>query len=206
MIKARHVPFHVWFFNVYSRWMIRRHFRAMEIHGRPNVEGKAVLVIGNHFSWWDGFFMVEVNRRLWRKRFHVMMLEDQLEARMFLNKAGAFSIRKGSRSLIPSLQYAGEVLSDKRNMMLMFPQGKIQTHHRCSFQFEKGVETILKNTRGNPQIIFSAALVDYFSEKKPRLDIYLEKAELKENTSTRELEEKYNDFFRRKIEENDWER
>jgi len=206
MIKARHVPFHVWFFDVYSRWMIKRHFRTMEIHGQPAEEDKAIMIIGNHFSWWDGFFIVEVNRRLWKKRFHVMMLEYQLEKRKFLNKAGAFSIRKGSRSLIPSLQYAGQVLSDKDNLMLMFPQGKIQTHHKCSFTFEKGVETILKNTDDPPQVIFSAVLVDYFSEKKPRLDVYLEKACLNKKTSTQELEQKYNDFFRRKIAENDRER
>ncbi len=206
MIKANHTRFHSWFFKEYSRLMIKRHFRAMTIHNQPENNGIAIMVIGNHFSWWDGFFMLEINRRLWKKKFHVMMLEEQLQNNMFLNKVGAFSVKKGHRSVVESLQYAGELLENPENLVLMFPQGKIQSHHKCSFTFEKGVETILNKSASQPQVIFSAVLADYFSEKKPRLDVYLESVPIDGKTTTQELESKYNDFFHHKIEENDWER
>lgn len=206
MIRARHTSFYTRFFRWYSRLMIRWHFREMEVHNKVEDNGNAILVIGNHFSWWDGFFMLEVNRRIWKRKFHVMMLEEQLQNRMFLNKTGAYSIRKNHRSVVTSLNYTSGLLQNDNNLVLMFPQGKIQTHHTSRFTFEKGVETIINKTKGSPQVVFSAALVDYFSEKKPRLDVYLENAELKDQTTTKELEDRYNNFFRRKIEENNWER
>jgi len=206
MIQAKHTRFHSWFFKWYSHLMIKRHFREMSIHGKVEGNGKAVMVIGNHFSWWDGFVMLEINRQLWKKKFHVMMLEEQLQNRMFLNKIGAFSIKKGHRSVVASLNYTSKLLEDPQNLVLMFPQGQIQSHHKCSFTFEKGLETILNKSESKPQVIFSAVLADYFSEKKPRLDVYLESVPIDGKTTTHELESKYNDFFQRKIEENDWER
>lgn len=186
--------------------MLHFHFREMEIHGNVADDGNAVLVIGNHFSWWDGFIMVEVNNRLWRRRFNVMMLEEQLQNRMFLNKAGAFSIKKGDRSLVESLTYAGELLSDTKNLVLMFPQGEIQTKYTSKFHFEKGVEMILKKAAGHPQIIFSAALIDYFSWKKPRLDVYLQKFSYETIPSTPELQDAYNNFFAEAVQQNNVDR
>ena len=206
MIKARHKPFYDWFFKWYSRVMLHFYFREMEIHSDVEDDGNAVLVIGNHFSWWDGFIMVGVNNRLWQRYFNVMMLEEQLQNRMFLNKAGAFSIKKGDRSLIESLTYAGELLSDSQNLVLMFPQGEIQTKYTRRFEFEKGVETILKKSQGKPQVVFSAALIDYFSWKQPRLDVYLQKFSYETIPSTPELQDAYNRFFEEAVQQNNVDR
>lgn len=206
MIKARHKPFYDWFFKWYSHVMLHFHFRELEIHSEVEDDGNAVLVIGNHFSWWDGFIMVEVNNRLWKRYFNVMMLEEQLQNRMFLNKAGAFSIKKGDRSLIESLSYAGELLSDSGNLVLMFPQGEIQTTYTRKFEFEKGVETILKKSQGQPQVIFSAALIDYFSWKQPRLDVYLQKFNYESIPTTPVLQDAYNNFFAEAVQKNNVDR
>ncbi|MCF8308330.1 MAG: lysophospholipid acyltransferase family protein [Bacteroidales bacterium] len=206
MIKARHKKPYDWFFKWYSRWMIKAHFREMEIHGNVADDGNPILVIGNHFSWWDGFIMVEVNNRLWRRYFNVMMLEEQLENHMFLNKAGAFSIKKGERSLVESLAYSGELLSDSENLVLMFPQGEIQTKYTRKFEFEKGVETILKKSQGKPQVVFSAALIEYFSYRKPRMDVYLQKLDYEIIPSTSDLQDAYNNFFKEAVEKNNVDR
>jgi len=206
MIKARHKTFYDWFFKWYSRVMLRIHFREMEVRGDAEDDGNPILVIGNHFSWWDGFIMVEVNNRLWKRYFNVMMLEEQLQNRMFLNKAGAFSIKKGDRSLVESLNYAGDLLSDSQNLVLMFPQGEIQTKYTRKFEFEKGVETILKRSQGRPQVILSAALIDYFSWKQPRLDVYLKKFNYDTIPSTPELQDAYNSFFEEAVQKNNVDR
>ena len=123
MIRARHIPFWLKFFNFYSNYMIKRHFHEVKIYGDTEQKDHAVMIIGNHFSWWDGFFVYYLNRMRFNKRFHVMMLEEQLSGRSFLNKAGAFSIRKNARSLIESLDYAASLLESPENLLLMFPQG-----------------------------------------------------------------------------------
>lgn len=194
MIKARHTPFFVRFFNWYSRRMMNSHFRDIRYHNKPAGTDKALLVISNHFSWWDGFFIVHYNNLFFKKRFHVMMLEDQLSNRMFLNKAGAFSIRKNSRSALRSLQYAGELLSHSNNLLLMFPQGEIQSQHICSFQFEKGIESILKYTKEEPEILFVANLTEYYSHKKPSLDVYFKTLD-SPFKSQEQLQHAYNSFY-----------
>ncbi len=55
-----------------------------------------------------------------------MMLEEQLRKRMYLNKSGGYSVRKGSRSILKSLDYTAELLKEKKSLVLMFPQGKIR--------------------------------------------------------------------------------
>ena len=100
-----------------------------------------------------------------------MMLEEQLENRLFLNKVGAFSIKKSSRSLAESLKYATEILSNKNNLLLLYPQGKIETLYTKNFVFERGMEKILKDLPETPLIFFLVDLVDYFSQQKPSLFI-----------------------------------
>lgn len=199
MIKARHTPIYVRFFNWYSRRMIKRHFHELRFHDQPSVTDKPLLIIANHFSWWDGFLVVHYNQLLFKKKFHVMMLEEQLSRRMFLNKAGAFSIRKNSRSSIDSLKYAGEILSSSENMLLMFPQGEIQSQHLCRFSFQKGLNAIFKTASSDPEVLFLANLTEYYSEKKPSLDVYFRKIKLADKSSSN-LEQEYNRFFQECLE------
>ncbi len=194
MIEARHIPLHVRFFNWYSRRMIKRHFRGIRFHNRPAATDKPLLIIGNHFSWWDGFLVVYYNLLFFKKKFHVMMLEEQLSRRMFLNKAGAFSIKKNSRSSIQSLQYAGKIISNPENLLLMFPQGEIQSQHLCSFKFGKGLDIILNNAAGNHELFFLANLTEYYSDKKPSLDAWFKKVNI-QGKDSKMLESEYNKFY-----------
>lgn len=194
MIKARQTPFFVRFFNWYSRRMIKTHFHEVRFHNKPEKTDSPLLVIANHFSWWDGFFIVYYNRLFFKKKFFVMMLEEQLKNRLFLNKAGAFSIKKNAPSAIDSLKYAGELISDPEHLLLMFPQGRIQSQHLCSFQFEKGIEIILRNSSLQPEILFVANITEYYSQKKPSLDVYFEKPDIS-SKNYEQIESLYNSFF-----------
>ncbi|MGM0648794.1 MAG: lysophospholipid acyltransferase family protein [Bacteroidota bacterium] len=199
MLQSRHIPLFVRFFNYYSRFMIRRHFRQVRYHDEVPTSQKPLLVIANHFSWWDGFFVVDYNHRFLHRKFHVMMLEEQLSRRSFLNKAGAFSIKKGGRNTIESLQYAATIMDNPKNLLLMFPQGEIQSQHQCRFHFEKGVSTIINNTKTHPDILFMAHLTEYYSSSKPSLDVY-NRLNSKSFTNIRDLENAYTAFFSESIE------
>jgi hypothetical protein len=101
------------------------------------------------------------------------MLQEQLEVRMMLSKTGAFSIKKGSRSMLDSLNYAGELLSDPGNMVVMFPQGAIHSIYERPIIFEKGWYRIIQRASNPIQVVFFHALVDYYSRRKPTLNFYL---------------------------------
>ena len=72
------------------------------------------------------------------------MLEEQLKKNWFFQYTGGYSIKKSTRSVVESLNYTAELLENNKNLVLMFPQGKIQSMHRSEFVFEKGIERILK--------------------------------------------------------------
>ncbi|HPR33075.1 MAG TPA: lysophospholipid acyltransferase family protein [Prolixibacteraceae bacterium] len=174
--------------------MIRRDFHEVLIEGLWKPDKKGTLVIGNHISWWDGFWGLYLNNLFLKKKFHVLMLEEQLTQRMFLNKAGAFSIRPGTRDMVKSLEYTRNLLKDNKNMVLFFPQGKIESMSNAEIHFEKGIDRIVGKNE-NTQVLFYAAFVDYFSNRKPSLYFYLTEAE-KVPSDTEELQSLYACFYR----------
>lgn len=192
MIKARHTKPGVWFFNLYADFFLKRAFREINIFGENNIPDSSMLIISNHFSWWDGFIQLYLNNRVLHKKFHVMMLEYQLKKFMILNKAGAFSVKKNSRDIIQSLKYSEEILSDKKNLLLIFPQGEIQTLYTEYFKFEKGIEKLMKKEEAC--LIFNVNLIDYFSYKKPGLNIYYKVYPVNENIGIDTIEKAFNQF------------
>ncbi len=193
MIRAKHHIILFPFFKSYVLWKMKSSFASCEIFGEVPDQNKAILWIANHISWWDGIWVLGVNQKLFGRKFHFMMLEEQLRKNWFFKYTGGFSVRKESRSAIESLRYAAELLNHPENMVLMFPQGEIQSMQRHRFKFEKGVERILSSVSADVQVIFQANFLDYLSKPKPTLFQYI--GEYKGTSSYTEMEEAYNRFY-----------
>lgn len=192
MITAAPTILGRWFWQTTARIGIKRQFRNFLLIDPVSVSPeRSVLLIGNHISWWDGFLAMEANRQIWRKKFYVMMLEDQLEKRPFMRQTGAFSVKPGSRDVITSLQYAADLLADPRHIVLIFPQGKIHSQHDRSFRFGAGVERILRHCP-TTQIVFFASFLDYGSYPTPTVRLYSQLA-----ISHKDLTDEYRSFFLR---------
>jgi len=194
ILKATHHPVIYPFFQLYSLFKIRFNFHKVFISGDFNDKGKSVLLISNHISWWDGFWVVYLNIKLFHRTFWFMMLEEQLRKNIFLNKAGGYSVRKGSRSVIETLGYTAELLGDKKNLVLMFPQGKIESIHNQNIRFERGIEYVLKKTVGKVQVLFLVNLIDYFSNQKPGLYMHIREYE-GSDFSTETIQNEFNSFY-----------
>ena len=123
-----------------------------------------------------------------------MMLEEQLLQHKIFSKAGAFSIRKNSKSIIESIQYSRELLNNPRNMLVLFPQGIIHSIYENSIFFEKGITNILKD-KNEVSVYFFAAFIDYMENKKPSLYLYVEKPKTESSYNHLLLEEAYNHFY-----------
>lgn len=173
MIKARHHWFYYPFFTWYSQWMPRKDFKSVDLHYQLEDKGLPMLMIGNHVSWWDGFLAHYINIKLFNRRPHVMMLEEQLKGRMFLNKTGAYSIKKGSRSALETIRYTGEILTDPQNIVIMYPQGKIHSLYHRPLQFEQGWFRVFKYLENPIQVVFYVALFDFYASRKPEVHLYL---------------------------------
>ncbi len=195
MIKAKHS---LWFdsiFNLYISYAYKRHFKRINTIGTFEDKGLPVLVLCNHIGWWDGFWILRLNKKFLKRRFHVMMLDEQLRRNMFLRKLGAFSIRKRSRGMRDSLAYASNVLDNSENLLLFFPQGKFYSQHTFPLVFEKGLDRILLPLQKPVQVLIVVHLLDYFADQKPTLSQYVFGPEVKERYTSVELEELYNNFM-----------
>ena len=198
MLKSRHHFIVYPFFQHYTRYLLRTRYHTVSIENHFADNGNAVLLIGNHVGWWDGFWAMYLNLKVLKRKFHFMMLEEQLLRYRFFNYTGAFSVNKGSRSVVESIRYASDLLNDSKNMLLMYPQGRLHSMYEHHFSFEQGINRILKNREGKVQVVFSANLVDCFTEPKPSLSIYTENYE---GAFTREgLEKAYNEFYMKCLE------
>ncbi|MCG8698089.1 MAG: hypothetical protein MI922_08550, partial [Bacteroidales bacterium] len=67
MIKANHHPFWVKFGYWYSKFLLNIYFRNIRYVGNYNHTDKPVLIIANHFSWWDGFIHLQLNRTYFKR-------------------------------------------------------------------------------------------------------------------------------------------
>lgn len=195
MIVAKHSRWFERIFNIYLAFAFKRSFRKIETVGSIADKGMPMLVIGNHISWWDGFWILRLNQKILRRRFYVMMLEDQLQDNMFLSKLGAFSIRKKSRDMIQSLTYASGILQNPGELLLLFPQGEIHSQYDVPVKFQKGWGRVLSKVNNPIQVLMVVHLLDYFSHAKPTLRQYVFSPDQTENFSCDQLESIYNDFY-----------
>lgn len=200
MLKARHHWFLLPFFKHHAFRLIRKHFATVCLCGEKQQWNKSVLLVANHISWWDGFWALYLNQKVFKKKFHVMMLEEQLRKHRYFNYCGAYSVAKKSRSIVQSLHYTNELLSDAGNMVLFFPQGEIQSMHVKDFSFEKGLTKILEQQNDKFELVFTAAVCDYFSNKKASLWLYYKKTSFQE-LSKKSLSEQYSAFYAESLEQ-----
>jgi 1-acyl-sn-glycerol-3-phosphate acyltransferase len=199
MIKAKHNSLSFWFFWTYYELMRKIHFRNLTIITQPIIpENHSVLLFQNHFSWWDGYWSYLLSRTLFKRKFHVMMDEQNLRKHMFLNRIGVFSVQKNSRDILESLKYSSEILNDPNNLLTIYPSGAMYTQHQQVIQFQGGTDRILKGEKKNISIVFAVFLVDYFGFARPEIRIYLENYSGVHTTES--LTIAYNSFYQRCVE------
>ena len=198
MIQAKHHAVIYPIFRLLTRYLMNHKFHSVHIEGDFEDTGKPVLVIANHVSWWDGFWILYLNIKVLRRRFHFMMLEEQLKKHWYFQYIGGYSVKKKTRSIVESIGYTIELLRDNGNMVFMFPQGEITSMHNHDIKFEKGAQRIVDGSSDDVQVLFMANFIDYFSDPKPNVFMYLQKfpvQELKKN----QLEFHYNKFHQQAL-------
>ena len=162
-----------WLFGLYIRQSLKRNFHRINFNEITVDRSRATLLLANHYSWWDGFLLYQLNRLLFKKRLHVMVLETTLKRWGFMRHLGAFSINPHSKSMSQSLTYAAGLLNDPHNLLLIFPQGKLYSNFRDDIPFEKGLSRIIAQSSKKFEYIMAASFTEYLDHKKPSVNIYL---------------------------------
>ncbi len=195
MIRANHSKLWVRFSKYYTKLLIGFFFRNIKYSGQYEEKGLPILMISNHFSFYDGFIQILLNFKVFKRRFNFMMLEKELSKNMILTKIGASSINKGKRSSLDSLDYAVEMLQNKENLFLFFPQGKIKSIYTREFTFEKGLLShILENVKNDFQLVYNINLINYGNKLRPDINVYYETQVISTSTNAEEVEREFNRF------------
>ena len=194
MIKASHNPLLYKFFKIYSTIKIKNNFNKVHICGDVDVLNQSVLLIANHISWWDGFWTLHLCINKLNKKFYFMMHENELKKRWIFSHSGGFSVTKGSKSIVETINYSVDLLNDSNNLVLMFPQGKLNSLYNDEFIFQSGVERIVEKAQ-NTKVIFQVSMIDYFDHPKPELFLYLK--EYKPADGMREsIQQSFSEFYK----------
>lgn len=200
ILKAKHHFLLYPFFTWYAQYRMKRHHSSIRIVGEFTDRKLPVMLIANHISWWDGFWAVYVNEQVLHRKVHFMMLEEQLKKHWYFRYTGGFSVNKHSRTVVESLRYTAELLTDAKNMVFLFPQGKIQSMHQQHIHFERGLEQILKNKENKVQLLMMASLPDYFSDPRPGITFYIREYD-GEQFTIQAIEQQYAAFYANAIQQ-----
>jgi hypothetical protein len=120
---------------------------------------------------------------------------------MILTHIGAFSIEKGNRSSVESLQYAVDIIQKSENMFLFFPQGEIKSIYTNKFEFEKGaLSYVFKKAKNDFQFVFNVNLIDYSAFRRPEISVYYKTYFFNKQASPEDVEKDFNTYAQTCIE------
>lgn len=187
------------FFSWYIKFIIHKDFSAFSYDQAEVKKDASVLILANHFSWWDGFFIFYLNKKIFKKQFHVLVNAKNYNRIGFLKYLGAFAAENSGKDVLETLSYAGKLLDDPNNLVLVFPQGKLYSNHVKNVTFEKGVMHIINASKKRISIVFAATFIDYFEKRKASAYTYLQNWENEEYVSLQLLKSAYNKHYENSV-------
>lgn len=170
MIKAKHSRSAKFVFDLYLKRLLKSSFEDFyipEIFPKPD-PSKGLLVTPNHFSWWDGFFIYWLLNKYVDRKIYVMMLEEQLKRYWFFNYVGCYSINlRDVKSSISSLRYTLDILSDERNVVVIYPQGEIEPYEKRPLELKGGISFLSQNAKKDFTVLPAAFKIHYSDKRLP---------------------------------------
>jgi 1-acyl-sn-glycerol-3-phosphate acyltransferase len=183
----------------FMRWWMGRNFKEINIQPFEPMPGHSILLLTNHFSWWDGFFANYAAFNNLKRRLFIMMQHDHFVNHWYFKYLGAFSMKKGSREMLESLTYSANLLNNPENLVTIFPQGELCSNHITHIHIEKGIERLIKQIKGPCQVVYQCTLIDYFESLKPRAYIHHFNCGIAGEISFEELKQRINDFHQQAL-------
>ncbi len=147
MIKATISPLHEAIFRPYIRRLLKKQFHAIQVIGQePDFGERSTLLLPNHSTWWDGFFIYALKMEIFKRQTYLMMLEEQLSKNRFFSQVGAYSIERESfRGNFESIKYTRELLGRPEHpFVCVFPQGELLPWGLRPLAYKRGIDLIVR--------------------------------------------------------------
>lgn len=179
MYKSKLLPYpFIKLFLMVVSWLLKRKFNKLKIHEIDIKPNHSYLLMLNHFSFIDGFlaYYLIYKTALRHKDFkgaHFMILDKQLEKNLWMCYMGAYSITRGSRAAVESLKYTTDLLNQPGNIVVMYPQGNLESQHVRKIEVQPGLQNIVSKIQGNCQILWCSNIIEYFESFKPTCHFHM---------------------------------
>jgi hypothetical protein len=159
-------------------WFLKRRFNKMIIRGVEIKPGYSYLLMCNHLSFWDGMWAIYLCQNTIRQkkqlnRLYIMSLKKQMQMNPWLKYFGCFSISPGTASVNESLDYLAQLLSQPGNVVLMYPQGNLESNHVRKMVLKDGISYFIPQIKGDCQLLWSSNLIEYFESLKPSVYFHM---------------------------------
>jgi len=174
MIAAAHNQWADRLFGLYLNRLLSRHFYAVHLLGeppKPNPDNP-LLLLPNHCSWWDGFFIYFLNRKILYRKPYLMMLEDQLQKNRFFKYLGAYSIEPQKQSdLKNKLQYTTDLLNngDGSILVCIFPQGELLPWHQRPLIIKRGIPFLTQQLHKQIDLCYLGIRIEFGNQQRPEI-------------------------------------
>lgn len=197
MIEAKHNKFIRKLFNLYINNKLKSNFSHFYSTNRlPSFDvQKPILVLQNHFSWWDGFFSDLVYRKyFYNYKIYMMILESTLNKYKFFKYLGAYSINKFKpRDTLATLHYTKQLLTQKNTFLVIFPTGELLPYSLTKIKFKTGIEKFIISKEYDFFILPLSFKIQYENASKPNVYFRFGEVLRAQNTNINEVFENFYD-------------
>lgn len=172
MIKAAHKSWAETIFDPYVSHLLKKKFSHFYLVNEfPKIPlNRSLIITPNHISWWDGFFIYYLKKKKCDRKVYLMMLESSLEKFWFFKKVGAFSINPyNSKSIIESFAYSHDVLNNHNNVLVVYPQGEIESFEKRPLNLKSGLQTLIKPIENYVVTLPIGFKIEYRDKRNPAL-------------------------------------
>lgn len=205
IIKPKKFPaplFKIGFYFI--SWLVSKRFNKLIINTIDFKADTSYLLLCNHFSFWDGFLATylvrnSIHKAQGIKGLNFMSVKKQMQMNPWLKYTGSFSVEPGKISSGESVAYAAELLSKPGNVLVLYPQGNLESSHVRQIDLQDGINAIIPQIKGNCQIIWSSNLPEYFESLKTSVYFHMLDCGTNQDFDFDELNKKINDFHKEAI-------
>ena len=160
-----------WAFGWYLRWYFYRRFHAVRLSrtGLPaGMEGRPVIIYGNHPSWWDPALYILLCALLFRERRGYGPMDAKALGKYGLfERMGVFGIALDSpRGAARFLSTSLGILSDPRSILWITAEGEFTDPRRRPIQLRPGLAHLARRVPG-AVILPLAVEYTFWNESKP---------------------------------------
>jgi len=151
-------------FELGFRPWLRRQLAGVHVSGEPSAgpgeeehSSLPLILVANHTSWYDGFLLREVHRRVRpQSRLLSLMLQRELDANPILRWIGGCGFDPERPMTLRRALAQIHGLRDDSVTLSFFPQGRIYPSSRRPLGFARGIEGVLRAL--SPAIVLPVGL------------------------------------------------